>query len=291
METPEEAIAKELTRMDWLFYMSMRPRDLVRHVSLPASAKSKCRSLDNVQRMIDHFNHLACWATNFILLRDKPKHRVLMLEKFMKIARELRRLNNYNALGAILAGINSTAIQRLQATKDLVPANTSKDFLKLEILMSSQKSHFAYRLAWENTPGARIPYLPLHRRDLVSASAGNRTFIGIDDKQQEELWLKGEADKNVWINWKKFEIMGEVIVSMQRAQGQPDPLAGLGKSDEIRALVTDTDIAKDEDVLYDRSIAVEPGGATSNKRRFQWFQGSGLSSAFPSTADANTRRT
>jgi hypothetical protein len=35
--------------------------------------------------------------------------------------------------------------------------------------------------------------------------------------------------------------------------------------------------------LYDRSVALEPAGAGAgaNKRRFQWFQGSGLASAFP----------
>jgi RasGEF domain/RasGEF N-terminal motif len=261
MESPEEIIAKELTRMDWIMFTSIRPRDLVRHVSLSSNAKAKCRSLENVQRMSDHFNHLAFWVSNFILLRDKPKHRALMLEKFMKIARELRKLNNYNALGAVLAGINSSSVHRLQATKELIPHASSKDFMKLEILMSSQKSHFAYRLAWENTPGERIPYIPLHRRDLVSASEGNKTFIGMDDKSAEELWMNGtDAQgrnwKDVRINWKKFEVIGEVIVGVQRAQGVPYPLAHFVRSEEVRALVTDTEIKKDEDVSSAPSLLV-----------------------------------
>jgi hypothetical protein len=78
-------------------------------------------------------------------------------------------MNNYNALGAVLAGIRGSSVHRLAATKELMPPMITKDFLKLEILMGTQKSHFAYRLAWENSSAERIPYLPLHRRDLVSA--------------------------------------------------------------------------------------------------------------------------
>jgi len=257
MEQPDEVIAKELTRQDWVMFTSIRPRDLIRHVSLSANDKKKYRSLSNVQRMIDHFNHISYMCTNLILFRDKPKHRALMLEKIMRVARELRKLNNYNSLGAILAGVNSSAVQRLSATKELIPKDVQRDFMKLEILMGSQKSHFAYRLAWENTPGERIPYLPLHRRDLVSASEGNRTFIGVDsDREMEQRWLAAPPSSSsgndeivngdVRINWRKFEILGEGIVSIQRAQGVPYPRFQV--CDEVRSLVVETEIIPDDDV-------------------------------------------
>lgn len=86
IETPEEDIAKELTRIDWIMFYSIRPRDLIRHVSLTAEQKVKCKSLENVNRMIDHFNHVAFWVANLILLRDKAKHRAKALEKFMGVA-------------------------------------------------------------------------------------------------------------------------------------------------------------------------------------------------------------
>jgi hypothetical protein len=87
MEIPEEIIAKELTRMDWIMFSSIRPRDLVRHVSLSGEDKKRCKDLANVDRIIAHFNHLAFWVANYVLLRDKPKHRAQMLEKVMKLAR------------------------------------------------------------------------------------------------------------------------------------------------------------------------------------------------------------
>lgn len=86
MEMPEEEFARELTRIDWVMYNSFRPRDLVRHVSLSGVDKDKIQNLQNVNRMIRQFNHLAFFVASMILLRDKPKHRARCLEKFMSIA-------------------------------------------------------------------------------------------------------------------------------------------------------------------------------------------------------------
>ena len=86
MDVGEEDVARELTRIDWIMYTSIRPRDLIRHVSLSAEQKEKCHSLEHVHRMINQFNHVAFWVANMILLRDKPKHRARALEKFMSVA-------------------------------------------------------------------------------------------------------------------------------------------------------------------------------------------------------------
>ena len=145
--------------------------------------------------------------------------------------------------------------------------------------MSHSRSYSAYRLAWENSSAERIPYIPLHRRDLVSAEEGNKTFIG--------------DENNARINWKKFEVMGEVIVGLQRAQGLPYRGLGTGRGGEqVRELVLDMKLIKDEDVsarlrdyaccsyansfgqeLYDRSTQLEApanqaGGTGTRFREF-----------------------
>jgi RasGEF family protein len=143
----------------------------------------------------------------------------------------LRRQNNYNSLGAVIAGINGTPVQRLTQTRELIPPPVQKEFMRLIILMGTQKGHFAYRLAWENSLGERIPFLPLHRRDLVSAEEGNKTFVG-DSKDR--------------INWKKFEVMGEVILGIQRSQRTPH--AYIPRNEEVLQLVLDTKPMHNEEV-------------------------------------------
>ncbi|KAG0153234.1 hypothetical protein PDIDSM_5084 [Penicillium digitatum] len=255
MDIPEEEFARELTRVDWIMYNSFRPRDLVRHVSLSGVDKDKVKSLTNVNRMITQFNHLAFFVASLILLRDKPKHRAQALEKFMNIAVKLRRQNNYNSLGAVIAAINGTPVHRLTQTKDLIPIPAQKEFMRLVILMSTQRSHFAYRLAWENSFSERIPFLPLHRRDLVSAEEGNKTFIG-ENKSR--------------INWKKFEVMGEVVLGIQRSQKTPHPQAQ--KFEDVERLILDSKLSGDEEDLYARSLYVEPSTEDEGRRKFSWFR-------------------
>ena len=237
MDTSDDDFADEMTRIDWVMFSSIRLRDLVRHVSLPLEQKEKCKSLTNVNRMINHFNHIAKWVANMILMRDKAKHRALMLEKFMTIALKLRKLNNYNGLAAILAGINGSAIHRLAQTRALVPADVQKNFARLVLLMGTQKSHFAYRLAWENSSLPRIPFIPLHRRDLVSAEEGSRTFVGANGER---------------INWKKFEVLSEVILPIMKSQVVPYP--NLSKHDIARELILDCRMPVDDEV-YSQVLA------------------------------------
>jgi hypothetical protein len=80
--------------------------------------------------------------------------------------------------------------------------------------------------------------------------------------------------------------MGEVIVGVQRAQGTPYP--PFRRNEEVRSLLLDVKVVKDDDVsflqrkirgpvltrqeLYDRSVHLEAAGAGVNQRRFNWFQ-------------------
>lgn len=244
MDVSDDDFADEITRIDWVMFSSIRVRDLVRHVSLSQEQKQKCKSLVNVNRMIDHFNHVARWVANLILMRDKAKHRAQMLEKFMRIALRLRQLNNYNGLAAVIAGINGSAVHRLAQTRALVTPDCQKRFMRLELLMSTQKSHFAYRLAWENSSLPRIPFIPLHRRDLVSAEEGSKTFVG------------PTGDR---INWKKFEVLAEVILPIMRSQGTP--YTKLEKHNIARELILDCKMPTDEEVRFQMiSIGLEWSG-------------------------------
>lgn len=225
MDTPDEDFAKELTRIDWTMYSAIRPRDFIRHVSVKDTNPSHSKTLEDVNRMINHFNHLSIFVEGMILLRDKPKHRAKALEKFMSIAWKLRQQNNYNSLASVLSAVNGTAVYRLALTKALVPENVLKEFMRLIILMSTQRSHAAYRLAWENSFSERIPYLALLRRDLIAAEDGNMTFVGPEGRL---------------INWKKFEIMGQIIIGIQKSQERPFYFPV--KNEEVMKLVLETKI-------------------------------------------------
>ena len=131
----------------------------------------------------------------------------------------------------MIAGISGTAVHRLTQTREMLPHQVQKQFMRLEILMGTQKSHFAYRLAWSNTSTERIPFLALHRRDLLLAEEGNRTFIGHGNKR---------------INWKKIEVIGDILVGIQRSQRIP--YHDIPRNEEVQRLLLDTKFTTDDDV-------------------------------------------
>ncbi|POS85605.1 hypothetical protein EPUL_002866, partial [Erysiphe pulchra] len=258
MQISDDEFSNELTRIDWLMFSTIRLRGLLRHVSLSSKEKGKWKDLSQVNRMITHFNHIANWVASLILMRDKAKHRAMILEKFINIAQKLRQLNNYNGLAAVLAGLNNCAVYRLSQTWSLIPKDVHKRFTRLMMLMGVQRSHSAYRLAWKSSYSFRIPFLPLHRRDLISAEEGSRTFIDANCE---------------YINWKKFEILSEIILPLMKSQMMPCP--NLLRSKSTKELILDCKIMIDDEELYKRSLAVESsalGSSELGKKKFSWFQ-------------------
>lgn len=130
-------------------------------------------------------------------------------------------------------------MHRLTQTKELVPVSAQKQFMRLQILMSTQKGHFAYRLAWANTTSGRIPFLPLHRRDLLLAEEANQTH---------------PAGVNSRINWAKFDVMGDVILGIQRSQFTSYPT--FSRNEEIQRLILEGSFSKDDDVSFLPRMAI-----------------------------------
>lgn len=86
MAIPVGDIAGELTRMDWNEFSRVRPRDLVRHISVPQECRENGPNLACINNLINHFNYIAYWVASVILEKPKPKHRAKALEKFMEVA-------------------------------------------------------------------------------------------------------------------------------------------------------------------------------------------------------------
>lgn len=124
-------------------------------------------------------NHLADWCVLFnyiiglyvvsnfitrvislILCHERPRHRVRQIEKFVEIGQSLRKMNNYAALRAFVAGINAATNDT--TTKDIFKAKSpeaSKGIASWDRLFQQLRAHRAYRLALRNSKGACIPAL------------------------------------------------------------------------------------------------------------------------------------
>jgi len=100
-------------------------------------------------------------VVSLILCHDKPKARAKQIERFVDIAHELRALNNYSALRAFIAGINTSTFQgdeTMEIFKNRYPDHY-KNLLSWDVLLQHRGAHQAYRMALKNTKGACIPAL------------------------------------------------------------------------------------------------------------------------------------
>lgn len=137
-----QVFAVELTRMQWELFSSIRARDVLRHDI------GKERD-DPVGRSIEFFNHLSRWVSTMILAHPKAKTRAKIYEAFVKVAVQLRRLNNYDSLCAVISGLKETSVHRLSQTQALVRLEhiLGRDFLSHQRLMDPRNSYQHYRRA------------------------------------------------------------------------------------------------------------------------------------------------
>ncbi|CAH7674344.1 ras guanine nucleotide exchange factor domain-containing protein [Phakopsora pachyrhizi] len=175
MGNTEDMIALQITRLEWDIFAEMKPRHLIRYVLAPRDPKNPRVALRDpnspIARSTDFLNHLAVWASSMILIQEKLKNRARMLLKLMKVAYELRDMDDFHSLMGVLAGIEAQPVYRLEATFEVVQQMDSqayRRYLSLKKLMSSQKSFSAYRLARQTASAQCVPYLGTYLQDITA---------------------------------------------------------------------------------------------------------------------------
>jgi hypothetical protein len=71
----------------------------------------------------------------------------------------LEKLNNYNTLMGIIAGLNLASVKRLKKTWRKVSDQKMESLKKLEKLMDTESSYASYRKAISSASDHFLPYL------------------------------------------------------------------------------------------------------------------------------------
>ena len=213
-----------------------------------------------MERIVYYFNHVAKWVATTILYSPKLKDRVRDMEKMLRVVIELRKLDNYDTLFAVISGLENQSVYRLSKTLEEVKkidfdqiedgrkrsqgsirtGKTGTLWLKYQscrALMARDRNFSPYRMAFKNSFSSRIPwlYIPLsfktdfrsrHKADMLSAAAVNKTFVS----------------PNV-IKWSGFQIIGESLLSVLQCQHHPYNL-GIRAETLERAILETPDISE-----------------------------------------------
>lgn len=240
--------ALELTRMQWELFAAIRCRDILRH--------DFGRERDDpVGKSIAFFNRLSRFVSTMILAHPKPKGRAKAYEQFVKIAHRLRRLNNYDGLCAVIAGLRETSIHRLAQTHALVrlePA-LNRDYQSHIRLMDPRGGYMHYRRALQADSTYGHHAIPLLTTVL---SLVNRLHAARPQDRRPDGTVA----------WDKFSRFGAMMSVIPEFQARGCNVAGVVNA-QFRRLLEVTPVIASEDGLYERSKVVESGGPSGGIMR------------------------
>lgn len=167
--------ARQLTLLESKLFRKILPTEFIQH-----STKQLATPPANVTQMIKHFNTMSKFVSSSICLYTEIKSRTNMMRRWIKIAKELLKMNNFNAVFEIMAGLHSVAAYRLHKTREYlsVRARNVLDFLEE---VTSRKNNFAsYRalLSSASMPmQACVPFIGAALADLSFLDMGHDTVL------------------------------------------------------------------------------------------------------------------
>uniref|UniRef100_A0A3B3DTP1 Ras-GEF domain-containing protein n=1 Tax=Oryzias melastigma TaxID=30732 RepID=A0A3B3DTP1_ORYME len=108
-------------------------------------------------------NEVQQWVMSEVLMCVSLNKRVQLLKKFIKIAAHCKAQRNLNSAFAIIMGLNTAAVSRLNQTWEVrkCPGKFKKLFSELELITDPSLNHKAYREAFKRMKPPKIPFMPL----------------------------------------------------------------------------------------------------------------------------------
>ncbi|XP_067112436.1 rap guanine nucleotide exchange factor 5 isoform X2 [Osmerus mordax] len=231
-------IAASLTHLDWSLFNSIHEQELVYYTLSRAPGGGHTVALS---MLMQRCNEVQQWVMSEVLMCVSLNKRVQLLKKFIKIAAHCKAQRNLNSAFAIIMGLNTAAVSRLNQTWEKVPGKFKKLFSELELITDPSLNHKAYREAFKRMKPPKIPFMPLLLKDITFIHEGNKTF-------HDNL-----------VNFEKLHMIADTVRLIRHCQSdQPGNEVVGGDSAEVRASVHYLHIIDNQQTLFELSHKLEP---------------------------------
>lgn len=162
-------IARQLTLKQMAIFCSIMPEELL------ASSWMKKGGVDspNVKAMVTLSNDLTNLVADTILHHNEVKKRAAVIKQWIKVAHQCLELNNYDALMAIIASLNSSIISRLRRTWDVVSPKRREMLRSLQAIVEPSNNNKVLRNRLQNHVPPCLPFLGMFLTDLTFVDIGN----------------------------------------------------------------------------------------------------------------------
>lgn len=153
----EESIAKELTRITYYLFSKIEYKEFF---GAKFTKKEKNKTSPNIIEAVNKFNNLSFFVIEEILSYDHKNQRGEVAGKFIKIADELRKLNNFNDCMSVIAGLNHVISQKLKKTWKCVSTVNITLFNSIRKFLSFEDNYKFLREQEKKCIQSRKPFIP-----------------------------------------------------------------------------------------------------------------------------------
>uniref|UniRef100_A0A3Q3GQN3 Rap guanine nucleotide exchange factor (GEF) 5a n=1 Tax=Labrus bergylta TaxID=56723 RepID=A0A3Q3GQN3_9LABR len=224
-------VAAALTHLDWSLFKSIHEQELVYYTLSRSPGGGHTAALTV---LLQRCNEVQQWVMSEVLMCVSLNKRVQLLKKFIKIAAHCKAQRNLNSAFAIIMGLNTAAVSRLNQTWEKCPGKFKKLFSELELITDPSLNHKAYREAFKRMKPPKIPFMPLLLKDITFIHEGNKTF-------HDNL-----------VNFEKLHMIADTVRMIRHCQSdQPGDV-------EVRASVHYLHIIDNQQTLFELSHKLEP---------------------------------
>ncbi|XP_016314775.1 rap guanine nucleotide exchange factor 5-like isoform X1 [Sinocyclocheilus anshuiensis] len=231
-------VSVALTNFDWNLFNSIHEQELIFYTFSRQASSGHTVALEF---LLQRCNEVQQWVMSEVLLCPSLSKRVQLLKKFIKIAAHCKAQRNLNSSFAIIMGLNTAAVSRLNQTWEKVPGKFKKLFSELELLTDPSMNHKAYRDAFKKTKPPKIPFMPLLLKDITFIHEGNKTF-------HDSL-----------VNFEKLHMIADTVRLIRHCQtDQTGNELSPCDSPEVRSSVHYLHIIDNQQTLFELSHRLEP---------------------------------
>ncbi|XP_062392708.1 RAS guanyl-releasing protein 2 [Sardina pilchardus] len=200
-------------------------------------------TVDNpiLERFITLFNSVSQWIQLMVLSKPTAPQRAAVISHFIKVAKELLYLQNFNTLMAVVGGLSHSSISRLKDTQALISSEDRKVFNSLVDVVTSSGNYSHYRQRFSECEGFRFPILGVHLKDLIAV------HVALPD------WVdRGKSRVNLVKTQQLYSILQELALI------QTTPPSITERKDLLNLLMVSLTQYHTEEDIYQLSLQREP---------------------------------
>jgi len=236
LDIPPVEFARQITLYEHAIFSKIKAHECLQPTSVSAV---------NLKMLIAIFNKMSAWSVTTIVTTTNVASRAELIEYFIKVATECKKLQNYNGMMEFVSGLQSAPVSRLKRSWSSIKAKKLQALDDFSNMMVS--NYKVLRSMLELSAPPCLPYIGVFMTDL--------TFI------QENA----DFVYNNLINFEKRYMVASVIAKIQQNQQKPFSFIVVSEIQEFIANISDGGL--DQKEAYRHSLQIEPREVVNKELR------------------------